>query len=262
VLRRLSIALVIWLLIGLTATVSIAWTLAFLPLNPASRESYTANKGSTIVVCFRGTGWVRKGWNGPPRASIAPKLDSIDGAPSQQMLFLTCVESPHQTPVTRNNGRTPMWPPWGRLDIGSFGVDGPGHWGGCEHATGWPFLAFWYEMNVISQTKSTYAVSISGGLPFQSDIRLPADVTQARAFPIRPIWRGLAANTLLFALPGFAATLIIRLPSLRSRARLRRNHCPKCNYDLRATPNSCPECNWIRDPSISPVPPTQQVPPA
>lgn len=70
---------------------------------------------------------------------------------------------------------------------------------------------------------------------------------QGRLIPVRPLWDGLAANTLLYALAaGFFGWVATRV---RRRARLDRQCCAACGYDLRAALESdtvrCPECAAI-----------------
>ncbi len=56
-------------------------------------------------------------------------------------------------------------------------------------------------------------------------------------FPIRPIWTG----QVFYAAFCLCAVILVR-QTLR-RFRVWRNHCPNCNYDLRAaTTGTCPEC--------------------
>lgn len=62
--------------------------------------------------------------------------------------------------------------------------------------------------------------------------------------PILPIWRGLVINT---AIATVAWIVVLFMPSaigqIRSARRTRLRHCPKCRYDLKATPAGlCPEC--------------------
>jgi hypothetical protein len=49
----------------------------------------------------------------------------------------------------------------------------------------------------------------------------------------------------------FPASVFALLPALWLAKRLRRpdnGRCPRCGYDLRATPDRCPECGTIRAP--------------
>lgn len=64
-----------------------------------------------------------------------------------------------------------------------------------------------------------------------------------------PCWTVLLAS---LTLP------MIRLrKAVRSHRRARNNHCPKCGYDLRATPDRCPECGTINSsPGTSRAPAT------
>jgi hypothetical protein len=62
------------------------------------------------------------------------------------------------------------------------------------------------------------------------------------------LWaRGTYASLLVTPL-WFLALLFAILPALhlraamRSRILRRAGHCPRCGYDLRATPDRCPEC--------------------
>ncbi len=59
--------------------------------------------------------------------------------------------------------------------------------------------------------------------------------------PTRIVWRGLVANTLLFASTCFFPTITLR--RLKTSLRARRGHCPHCAYDLNAhETKTCPEC--------------------
>ena len=73
--------------------------------------------------------------------------------------------------------------------------------------------------------------------------------THFAAGPVQvPYWVGVAA-TLLF--PACRLGLLMT-SQLRGRQRQRMGLCPRCGYDLRATPGRCPECGTI--PPVQPSP--------
>jgi hypothetical protein len=93
-------------------------------------------------------------------------------------------------------------------------------------------------------------VRIDGRRTAISDAFLPRKLLGGRVnlstdLPIRPLWPGLAWNTLIFA----TAWLLLGLTTLFAARRLRRlhrtrhNRCPACAYSLTGvTTNRCPEC--------------------
>ncbi|MCC6907003.1 MAG: hypothetical protein IT430_03595 [Phycisphaerales bacterium] len=66
----------------------------------------------------------------------------------------------------------------------------------------------------------------------------------SRALPLAIYWPGAIVNTLIYAAVLLALATLVRLS--RQRLRVRRGHCPACNYDLRATTTGvCPECGAV-----------------
>jgi hypothetical protein len=64
---------------------------------------------------------------------------------------------------------------------------------------------------------------------------------------------GLTTNHRLIVIPYWSpAVLFAVMPAIwiwrfiKYGQRRKVGHCPKCNYDLRATPQRCPECGWSK----------------
>lgn len=112
---------------------------------------------------------------------------------------------------------------------------------------GWPLRSFrgvQHQWGVAMKEQASVAGMIV--LPDRVlGIPMPGLTTaQGRLIPVRPLWDGLAANTLLYALAaGFIGSVATRI---RRRARLDRRCCAACRYDLRASLKDdlvcCPEC--------------------
>jgi hypothetical protein len=68
---------------------------------------------------------------------------------------------------------------------------------------------------------------------------------------IRPIWRGVVVDSLVFAVIFVLLRWLMVYPRrfIVESSRLRRGCCMQCGYDLRYNfPAGCPECGWRRRP--------------
>ncbi len=90
-------------------------------------------------------------------------------------------------------------------------------------ARGWPFLGLWYETDKALSMQS----SVRGGIR-----------VSGRVLPLRPIWRGSFANSVLF---GLALFLPCSPFALRRFLRLWQYRCAKCGYPIGVSA-CCTEC--------------------
>jgi len=226
-LRRAFLAL----LLGLLTTIAIAWT-----------ASLQTTRGMVVLpgMAWRqrtgaeGEGWLRAHSQYKPAwrctMSQAVPLLTYSNLPPNQL-----------TPESVLSGRARRLAlPW---------LDGSRPWPASSrgenvdlHDYGWPLHAL-YTRRVYFFSGPTTLTDLTDHLwNLRSigwfDHRPLGDI---RGLPIGPIWPGLLADALIWSIP-WAALCFAR--PLRIALRLRRHHCPHCNYDLAATPPDapCPEC--------------------
>lgn len=126
-------------------------------------------------------------------------------------------------------------------------------------ASGWPFRCLAAGMDSIYGQRTARRRWDSWGyiaLGQTGRARIgDTDLAFDDKLPVRPIWRGLVFNTLIFTAGGYVIVkVVLALPqAVRCIVGIREGHCRSCKYDLRGVPREedggvrCPECGRVTE---------------
>lgn len=126
---------------------------------------------------------------------------------------------------------------------------------GSDHGYGWPLPALWYRVHGTYVRMYAFGTEIQGGRLLTGPESLELRAYNFRALPYFVHWRGLLADTVLFAALWWV--LLFARGDIRRALRRRRGLCIVCGYDRSATRTDapCPECGLPPTPGRNPAKP-------
>ena len=124
-------------------------------------------------------------------------------------------------------------PEWARAKLSEPLGSTTANWRWLLDSRGWPLRAL--SCTALQEKGQPWIIRCGFGIRMSPD--RPVFV------PLRPIWQGLAMNTLLYALASIAVYEL--MSRVIQASRFRRGRCPRCRYDLRFDYRTgCSECGW------------------
>lgn len=245
--RRITKLVAIYLLLGLVATVAVAWGSAW-TMSPNRLVRHIHDREGPP---YR-SAWEFRCWGGM-RYELQDALDD-------EMLEWERQQDPTQAWMEFDV----EWPHVASSLI-AYDDDGNADATVVVEARGWPWIAVRCELDIAPELWSRVSRSHGPGYwsrrASQRNVLLnvvPPDLSVQGAIegpdirgrfysptgtillPYLPYWPGLIADTLVFAL------LFVGLHQLvawgRRKRRRERGHCPTCGYDLTGIDGVCPEC--------------------
>jgi hypothetical protein len=177
----------------------------------------------SLLACIAATAlWVRSYWGTDYVSRATPVPTTIGGVIAHHENKISCTRGTmrfsdgghevylHLTePVaTVTTAESARWS-WGRLGVGHFGWETPS---ARSFANRLGFFSYQDGLSTSFSDSSEHVWTIPAWLP----------VIVCAIAPMIALWR-----------------------LMRKRRRRLVGHCPRCNYDLRATPDRCPECGMV-----------------
>ncbi len=245
-LRRATRHLALCLILGLATTLGIAWGSAMIPAN-YGRASTLYALGPILSMGGRYTSsseierrdsfaCTRLLAMQPRRTAVRPVRNPYTNANVESLVLNIAPPSPQALDV----------PAWRPLGVAAIRLDRPTdnrilnrEWTLIE-TRGWPCRALLFEEHGARGARQV----IVGGLavPHWQNKELIGWRGYGVTLPYIPIWRGLLANTAIFAAAW--SVLLYGVPLVQREIRRRKGHCVKCGYDRQGLDADarCPEC--------------------
>jgi hypothetical protein len=223
-------------ILGLISSILVATLCAAFPANGSTRRSAYLRHGPNIIGIGRAAGFGVEdfGWYVDADDQLADYVENgLQNAPASALPYWTSLWEPGTVAAVRaaQSPNAGVWP--NQQELGA----------------GWPFIALRalrraQPMNATPRAVPWTGAIAAGQRSFPTGPRSSWVVD--RQLPLIPVWRGLLLDTLFYAL--LLWLLAQALTRLRASRRARKNLCPTCAYDLRATPQHlpCPECGTPR----------------
>lgn len=221
-MKRWLAAIVIFLLLGATISVTVAWMFALVPLDLNNSTEY--EHGDRSILVTHNGGIVYYGVADPKSVDLRWQFSGF---------------------TIDRTGESLDPPAWVKIEPMKAGEL-------LQYiGTGWPLPALHYGLDFSTDVPLGFleAHRVHGALRGDHFVREDFEkqgiqLGKTPFLPIAPIWSGLLINTLLYAIAAFvvfnARPIVRRISAFK---RLRRNRCAMCDYDRRGHPQSiCPEC--------------------
>ena len=253
-MKRWTLRISLWLLLGVATTVGVAWGGALVSpqfqflyqmiYRYASWEMRADRTAMSVQV-------VSSGNYDPDAASRAAKLlQRLPGNEHDEVDILDRV------PFEERAAQLPSWGAFTRVTRSTMPT---GNWSERGECYGWPLPAMWNFHRRMNGVTDVVGITIqrarSSAMRITDDeVRIERTRSGQRGsllLPTRVYWPGFLIDTLCYAAAWCVLLVGLRAGVMMTRRtiRKRRGQCMNCGYDLRGDrAGGCPECGWNREP--------------